>query len=157
MPRTRNGANRKRTRSDERQPASENGRNDLNGRDKRTTGRGKKKRPESGRGKRSPESGTRPAPRRNNRSTTTRSHSADTSEPPPKRPRRQATQRSLTESDIPRIVEAVLKAKDDRRTRDVEDDYGGDSSDSDEEVSEEVTGRLRNVTVRVSYKIWVCV
>ena len=41
----------------------------------------------------------------------TASSSDASGEPPPKRPRRQPSQRSLTELDIPRIVEAVLKAK----------------------------------------------
>jgi len=90
-------------------------------------------------------------PWKSNRSPATRSHSANTSGPPPKRPKRKATQRSLTESDILRIVKAVLKAKDDCKTKDVEDDYSGDSSDNDfmkdEDVSKELTGKLHKVTV----------
>jgi len=47
----------------------------------------------------------------------------------------------------------VLKAKDNCRTRDFEDDYDGDSSDNDytedEEVSEEVIGKLHEFFICV--------
>ena len=67
-------------------------------------------------------------------------------EPPPKRPRRQPSQRNLTESDIPRIVEAVLKAKEQSGRSRHNEETSEDSSDSshdEEEALEEVSGESR--------------
>jgi len=68
------------------------------------------------------------------------------SEPPAKRTRRHTSQpspRSLTESDIPRIVEAVLKTKECSRRRRRDDDLfedGSKDSHEEEEALEEVSG-----------------